>query len=509
MGFASIRECTVTSGVLAGEKADLLVLPVSKDALQLSVDVREVLGGDGPVAAALASGDFKGDPNEVLLVYAGHPSFARVLLLGIGPIKDLTLERVRSTGAAALRRARDLGVGRALFVLPYPGVTAWTRAEQLTAAVEGAFLGTWQFTDLKTVDREKFKFVGSVGFLLPADTPAPEADAALHRGRVRSEGVILARELAQTPANLMTPTLLARAAEQVAREEGLRSTILERAECEALGMGLYLGVARGSEEPPKFIVLEYDAGRKDAPKVALVGKAVTFDAGGISLKPAAGMHEMKWDMCGGAAVIGAMKCLRALACPVDVIAVVPAVENLPSGRATKPGDVHKSYLGKTVEILNTDAEGRLILADALGWTVRNHKPAAIIDLATLTGAVLVALGHHGAAVLTNNDPLMGRIDAAARSSGERVWRLPIWEEYPEHLKSDTADLKNIADGNAGGGTIAGGAFLREFVEETPWAHIDIAGTAYWDKDRPHLPKGPSGYGVRLLLDLLEGYGRSE
>lgn len=508
MGFASIRECTVVCGALSGEKAELLVLPVSKDTPQLPAEASALLGAEGPAALALASGDFKADPNEVLLVYSGHPAFPRVLLLGTGQAKDLTLERVRSTAAAAARRARDLGVARALFALPFPGVTAWSAAEQLTAAVEGVHLGTWQFTELKTVDREKFRSIGQAAFLLPEGGAKGEYEAALHRGRVRAEGVMLARELAQTPANLMTPAVLARAAEQMAREAGLKATILEREECESLGMGLFLGVARGSDEPPKFIVLEYESGRKDAPKVALVGKAVTFDAGGISLKPAAGMHEMKWDMCGGAAVIGAMKCLRALACPVDVVAVVPAVENLPSGRATKPGDVHRSYLGKTVEILNTDAEGRLILADALGWAVRNHKPAAVVDLATLTGAVLVALGHHGAAVLTNDDALMARLDTAARSSGERIWRLPIWEEYPEHLKSDTADLKNIADGNAGGGTIAGGAFLREFVEETPWAHIDIAGTAYWDKDRPHLPKGPSGYGVRLLLDLLEGYGQN-
>jgi leucyl aminopeptidase len=217
------------------------------------------------------------------------------------------------------------------------------------------------------------------------------------------------------------------------------------------------------------------------------------------------MDEMKYDMCGAAAVLGAMSCLRDLEVKVNVIAALPATENMPGGRATKPGDVHTSYSGKTIEVLNTDAEGRLVLADGLSYLARQYEPDALIDLATLTGAVIIALGHYGAAVLSNDDALAERIRAASERSGERSWRLPIWEEYPEHLKTPFADLKNIADGNAGAGTIAGGAFLAEFVEGRPWAHIDIAGTAWWDKDRPHIPKGASGYGVRLLIDLIEGY----
>lgn len=507
MGFASIRDLSVLVGSPVGQKADLLVVPVCKDEPGLPAELAPLFTGDAnPVRAALASGDFKGDAGETLVVYGASPDHARVLLLGAGPRRDFALERVRSVCASAARRARDLGVARVLFPLPLSGAQTWTCEEQLTAATEGAILGTWQFPEFKTVDREKYRAVGHIVFCLPEGSDAGRAGSALHRGRVRAEGTCFARELAAMPANHLTPSELARISEQVAREEGLRCTVFDYDECERLGMGAFLAVARGSAQPPKFIVLEYDGGGKDAPRIGLVGKALTFDAGGISLKPGAGMHEMKYDMAGGAAVLGAMRCLRSLAVPVSVVAAIPATENLPGGRAVKPGDVVRSINGKTVEILNTDAEGRLVLADALAWMVRNHHPDALVDVATLTGAVIIALGHYGAAVLANHDGLAARIEAAARLSGERIWRLPIWDEFPDHLKGEIADLKNIADANAGGGTIAGGAFLREFVNETPWAHVDIAGTAWWEKDRPHLPKGPSGYGVRLLLDLVEGYG---
>jgi len=379
MAFVPIRETVVRIGGLAEERADLFILPVAKDELAPSGGPASVVAAEGsPVRAALGSGDFKGDPNETLLVYGAHPSFPRVLLLGIGLGRELTLERIRSSTAAAARRARDLGVGRAVFPLPFPGSTAWSLGEQLATAAEGAYLGTWQYTEYKTVDREKFRSVGQFVFVAPIEADPAAAESALHRGRVRAEGVLLARDLAHTPANILTPTALARQAEQVAREAGLRCTILERADCEALGMGAFLSVARGSDEAPKFIVLEYDSNARDARKIGLVGKGITFDSGGISIKPAANMHEMKFDMAGAAAVLGAMKCLRALSCPVDVVAAIPACENLPSGRATRPGDVVKTITGKTVEVLNTDAEGRLILADALGWIVRQHRPEAVI-----------------------------------------------------------------------------------------------------------------------------------
>jgi leucyl aminopeptidase len=287
----------------------------------------------------------------------------------------------------------------------------------------------------------------------------------------------------------------------------LRCTIFDRAKMEELGMGALLGVAQGSHEPPRFILFEYDCGDPNAPSVAIVGKGLTFDAGGISIKPSAKMEEMKFDMCGGAAVLGIMSVLADTGVKVNVIGAVPSTENLPGGGAYKPGDILRSHSGKTIEVQNCDAEGRLILADALSYVARVHKPAAIVDMATLTGAVVIALGHYGAALLSNDDALAARIEGAAARSGDRLWRLPIWEEINDHLKSDYADLKNIADASAGAGTITGAAFLGNFVDGVPWAHIDIAGTAYWEKDRPHLPKGPSGYGVRLIVDLLRSWGK--
>ncbi len=508
MPQSSIGEISVKVGALSEESADLLIVPITKDDRRLAPEVAAALGpGGGPVAAALASGDFEGDAGETVVVYGASPAFPRVLLLGLGAVKDLTRERARSASATALRKARDLGLGRAIFRLPLAPPPGILPAAQVELCVEGSLLGTYRFTEFKTVDREKYKSLGSLTFLLPIGADAGGAAEGLRRGRLRAEAVNFARDLANSPANVLTPTELASRARAVAAEAGLTATVLDREACERLGMGAFLSVARGSDEPPKFIVLEYDCGRKNAPRIALVGKGITFDSGGISLKPGLKMDEMKFDMCGAAAVLATMKAVGALRPAVHVVAAIPATENLPSGHATKPGDVVKSLVGKTIEVLNTDAEGRLILADALGYVIRNHQPAAVIDLATLTGAVLIALGHYGAAVLSNDDSLAAKIQASAETSGDRVWRLPLWEEYPEHMRGETADLKNIADASAGAGTIAGGIFLREFVGETPWAHIDIAGTAWWDKDRPHLPKGPSGFGVRLLLDLIEGYAR--
>lgn len=513
--FSSIRDVTIQSGNLGQESAgqqptDLLILGLPKDASHLTGEAAALLAPpNSPIPAFLATGDFKGDLGETTVIYGAPGPYRRVLLLGLGKVAELTREKIRSCAAAAARKAREFEPSRVVFPLPLAGqatIAGLGLTDQVQLAAEGMLLGTYQFSEYKTVDLERFKKIAEVSFLVPAGTNLDSMGPALERGRIRAEGTNFARDLANTPANFLTPTRLAEWAVAVGQEEGLPVTILEREECEAAGMGSFVSVGRGSTEPSKFIVLRYDSNKSDAPRIGLIGKGLTFDSGGISLKPALNMHEMKFDMCGAAAVLGTMKCVRRLNIPVNIVAVIPAAENMPGGRATKPGDVVKSYLGKTIEVLNTDAEGRLVLADALSWVVRNHKPEAVLDLATLTGAVLIALGHYGAAVLSNNDPLAERIARASEASGERTWRLPLWEEYPDHMKGETADLKNIADSSAGAGTIAGGVFLREFVEETPWAHIDIAGTAWWDKDRPHLPKGPSGYGVRLLLDLLEGWG---
>jgi len=513
MSQAPIGKVDVLAGDLAGQKGDLCILAAGKDARSLPPDTAAALGPLGDAAGGLlSSGDFRGDLGETVVLYGSGKVAPRLLVVGLGGLNELSRERLRSAAASAARKARDLGVGRALFLLPLPasgdGKGAFSLSESAGLITEGALIGSYRFTEYKTVGLEKYRALGELVLLLPADSDAGEAERACARARARAAGVNWARDLASTPANLLTPTALADAAEQMAGEEGLTFRRMDRDECARLGMNAFLSVAQGSRQPPWFLTLEYAGAGGGSPTYALVGKGLTFDAGGISLKPPLNMHEMKYDMCGAAAVLGVMKCLRSLKVPQRVVAAVPATENLPGGGATKPGDLVRSFSGKTIEILNTDAEGRLALADALSYVIRTYKPAAVVDLATLTGAVLHALGHYGAAVLSNDDELNRQIEAASRESGERTWRLPLWEEFPDHLKGEVADLKNIGDANAGAGTIAGGVFLKEFVGETPWAHIDIAGSAWWDKDRPLLPKGPSGFGVRLVCDWLGALGGS-
>ena len=503
MAEQTVGDIVAITEDIASRRADLLVLPLAKGSTEVPAALSGVLGADGPLGTLLASGDFKGDLNKTAIVYGAADAFPRVLVLGLGDPAALDGEKLRQAVATAARAGRDLSCKEVLLPLPVPGLSSLSATAQAEIAAEAALLGTYEF-DASKSKPEGERRLGRLVLCLPADSGEAQAQRAVARGKVRARGTNLARDLAHTPANLMTPTHLADRASALGEEAGLNVQIIEREEAERLGMGAFLGVAQGSEQPPKFIVLEYRVD-SSAPTVGLVGKGITFDTGGISLKPGPKMDEMKYDMCGAAAVLGAMSCLRDLQVKVNVVAALPATENMPGGRATKPGDVHTSYSGKTIEVLNTDAEGRLVLADGLAYIARQYEPDALVDLATLTGAVIIALGHYGAAVLSNDDALAERIRAASERSGERSWRLPIWEEYPEHLKTPFADLKNIADGNAGGGTIAGGAFLAEFVEGRPWAHVDIAGTAWWDKDRPHIPKGASGYGVRLLIDLIEGY----
>ncbi|MCY3762918.1 MAG: leucyl aminopeptidase, partial [Gemmatimonadetes bacterium] len=322
-------------------------------------------------------------------------------------------------------------------------------------------------------------------------------------GGAIAAGAALARDLANHPGNTATPTYLASAARRIARSRSLRCQVIDETGMRRLGMGALLGVTRGSSEPARFIVLEHNAGKGGKPLV-FVGKGVTFDSGGISLKPGDRMADMKFDMSGAAAVIGAMQAVSDLDFPHHIVGLVPATENLPGGRAVKPGDVLKTITGKTIEIDNTDAEGRLILADALGYA-RRLKPAAIVDLATLTGACVVALGSHAAGMLGNDEELKERILKAGNETGERVWPLPLWPEYRDQIKSAVADMKNT--GGRAGGAITAAALLEEFVD-SPWVHLDIAGTAWTNRARPYIPKGGVGFGVRLLTRLARDWKRA-
>src|SRR5437867_365729 len=336
--------------------------------------------------------------------------------------------------------------------------------------------------------------------VLVSDPPAlAQAQQGARQGQVVGEAATYVRDLCNHPANVVTPTYIANEAKKVARERGVRCTILDRPQMERLGMGAILGVARGSHEPPKFIVLQYRGGPRGERPVALVGKTITFDSGGISLKPADNMEQMKADMTGGAAVLAAVRAAARLRLPLNLVAVIPATENMPGGRAIKPGDVLRSLSGKTIEVINTDAEGRLILADGLTYAQR-VKPPVLVDIGTLTGACVVALGNHAIGVLGNNEQLIGELRDAGERCGERVWQLPLWEEYYEQIKSDVADVKNT--GGRAGGTITAAAFLSKFAGDGVWAHLDIASTDWSERERAYIPKGATGVGVRLLIQFL-------
>lgn len=463
-------------------------------------------------------GDWKGEPNEVKVFYTDYyhadhadepeedflPHVKRLVLVGMGKSEDWNYEKMRRAVASAITSIKQHKLEECTVLLP-ENVTPTTAKDLASIAV----LASFQFDKYKTLDRQERTELATVRLCLATDEPVKTADyeTATQQGLQIGLATNYVRDLINHPANMMTPKHLARDAKELEDGETIRVDVYDREAMDNMGMGAILAVALGSEEEPQLIVAEYKPAqaRKRLPKIALVGKGITFDSGGISIKPSQGMEEMKMDMAGAATCLGVIAAAKALDLQVHLIAVLPTTENLPSGRATKPGDIVKAYDGKTIEILNTDAEGRLVLADALAYVAKEYKPDVIIDLATLTGAVIVALGHEATAIIGNNPELIDQIKAAAGRTGERVWELPLWDEYKEMVKSDVADLKNIGErGKAG--TITGAAFLQYFVpKDIPWVHLDIAGTAMLDKPRPYMPKGGSGWGVRLLVDLLENW----
>ncbi|HET9154620.1 MAG TPA: leucyl aminopeptidase [Solirubrobacterales bacterium] len=412
-----------------------------------------------------------------------------LLVVGLGDREEIDVERLRVAAAVAGKEAGRLEARSLAWALP-DGFDAEAAADAL---VTGSILASYRFDRFKSGDGDDSPRLESLTLLGPDQI----AEAA-ERARVAAEAQNRARDLQSTPANFATPTdLAARAEEIAATSEALTVDVFGRAELERKGMGGLLAVSQGGPQEPKLIVLRY-AGGGSSPKLAFVGKGVTFDTGGISLKPGAGMHEMKMDMSGAAAVLEAVTAIAELGLPLDLLAVVPSTENMPSGSAVKPGDVITQYNGKTVEVNNTDAEGRLILADALAYAVELGAER-IVDLATLTGAVVIALGSTYAAVISNDDALAADVVRAGGETGELAWRLPLHPEYKELMKGTVADLSNLAKARKAG-TITAGAFLEEFVGETPWAHVDIAGTA-WDVGREYTGKDASGFGVRLLIEL--------
>ena len=450
------------------------------------------------VQELLKSKKFQGKLNETFLLPVGR---RWVVLVGAGKKEELTLERVRQAAGTASRRMLASGFDAfARGLVQVPGATAEQAAQAVT---EGTILGTYRYTELKTPSPDEKRQLKSVTLVTGTARDAAAAKRGVARGQTLAGAVCWARDLVNRPSNRLTPTIMASEAKTAARKFGFRCKVLGPAAQRRLGMNALLGVARGSREPSQFMVLEY-RGRGAGAKKPLVflGKGITFDSGGISIKPSEKMELMKYDMAGGAAVLGAFRAIAALKLPLHVVGLVPATENLPGGSAQKPGDVVRSLGGKTIEVINTDAEGRLVLADALGYAKR-YKPAAMVDLATLTGACVVALGQHCMGLMTNSPKWGGQVKAAAGRTSERAWELPLWPEYTEAVKSDIADVKNVGDGKAG--TITAAAFLKEFAGDTPWVHLDIAGVAWADSDKGYLRKGATGVGVRLLVELARGW----
>lgn len=448
---------------------------------------------------ALSSGDFSGKRGETTLLYTRDAvSSPRLLLLGLGDRDAFTTERLRRAAGTVVRRARSAKLQSVAFALP--ASEGFSAREAAQAAAEGAALGLYRFTSYKTDTGNSNTYeLESLDLILAEGTDESEATRGAEVGAAMAAGANLARSLANEPSNTATPEYLARQAREIAARHGMNVEILDRSGIEAADLVGLATVGRSAANEPRFIVLEYRGSGDESP-VVLVGKAVTFDSGGISIKPSAGMEDMKFDMSGGAAVLGAMETIGTLGLAVNVVALVPATENLPGGSAFKPGDVLRMGSGKTVEILSTDAEGRLILADALTYA-RRYDPAAVIDCATLTGACIVALGHHASGLMGNDEDLISEVQFAGERAGERAWHLPLFEEYTEQIKGDTADIKNT--GGRYGGALTAGAFLKEFAAY-PWAHLDVAGTAFGKKGNPYTPKGATGTPARSLVEFLIG-----
>ena len=450
------------------------------------------------IRQVLSLGEFTGKMEEAQTLFTGSSQIPRILLMGLGDKKKIDPELLRRTAGSTAQALAKMNTENAGVCLPG---TAGSAAEGSLAEIfaEGLTLGAYRFETYQVKSREKKKEKAELKKLTLFDPEGKSGAKSLSIGLIRGEAACLARTLGNEPANTMTPIQMAKEARAVAKNHGLKIKVLEKAELEKLGMGMFMGVAKGSRQPPKLIVMEYRV-PKAKQTLAFVGKGITFDSGGISLKPGAAMDEMKFDMCGGAAVIGAMEAIGRSRPNCNVVGIVPACENLPDGEAVKPGDILRSFSGKHVEILNTDAEGRLVLGDALAYCIRQYKPDAVVDLATLTGACVIALGHYATGAVGNNDALMEKVVEAGRQSGDIVWPLPNFPEYGKALKGKYADLQNIAGRE--GGAITGALFLKNFVDDVPWVHLDIAGTAWGVKNIGHIPnEGASGVGVRMLLDL--------
>lgn len=447
----------------------------------------------GALTRTIEMRDFRGARDETLHLTGIPRGPRRLLLVGMGPVTDrrAAFRRAATLGA---RNAQRLGVGEMVW---YSGQITPEETEAITT---GLIAGAWEYADLKAQPPEaERKKPLEQATILTSNTD--DSRRGLANGKAIGDGQSLARRLAMMPGNLCTPEYLAQTAADIARRHGMGITVLGRREMEAEKMGSFLAVAQGTQQDPKLIALEYKGGKPGAKPVTLIGKGLCFDSGGISIKPAQSMEFMKFDMCGAAGVLGTLEAVGQMKPEINVVGIVGATTNMPSGTAMNPGDVVRSHIGKSIEIINTDAEGRLVLADLLSY-VRRYDPAVVIDAATLTGACVIALGHSATGVFSSDDALVAEILAAGKRAGEPGWPLPMWDEYKELIKSDIADVKN--SGGRPAGAVTAALFLKEFVEGFPWVHLDIAGTAYSETDLVTIPKGPTGVPTGTFIEFIRG-----
>jgi leucyl aminopeptidase len=461
---------------------------------------------DGAISALIAEGEIKGKPGEATLIHTlGRMPSPRVIVAGLGKQDAFDLNTIRNLMGTSLRRARQAGATSVATIVHGAGIAGLDPAACAQAIAEGAVMGEYRFRKYKYQDGNADDNAGEIETLTIVEADNSKLDAVrqgAETGEVMARAANLTRDMANEPANELPPAALAERARELCGEAGVECEVLHEGQLKELGMGALLGVGVGSAQPPRMIIMRYRGDAKSDKALGLLGKGITFDSGGISIKPAQGMESMKGDMSGGAAIISTMWAIGKLKPKVNVTGIVPTAENMPSGSATKPGDILRAMNGKTIEVINTDAEGRLILADAICYA-RKEKLSPIVDVATLTGAMMIALGPGATGFFATHDDVAEAVQAAGRRSGELMWRFPLIDEYREGLKSNIADIKNTGPRN--GGAINAAKFLHFFVEDTPWAHIDMAGTDESDKDKGIWVKGSTGIPTRTLVNLVLGW----
>ena len=490
----------------AAEKVstDVIIISLFENTKKIPSELNSLnKSSGGAISGLLKNGDFTGKLNETTIIPTDKKIVPkRILLVGLGKSADFTLDKVRQAAGTATRVVQEKKFKIPSMLLYRMEIKGISLEDITRSVVEGILLSLYNFTMYKTLKKEDKSDITNYSLVVQKNDVLKSIKSVIKETEIVADAVCFARDIVNMAGSDATPTFLANKAKEIAKKPGVKCKALSRPEMKKLGMNGILNVSRGSSEPPKFIILEYNTKKKSNNTIALVGKGVTFDSGGISLKPGAGMDMMKADMSGAAAVLGAFKAISSLKPSSHIVGLVPCTENMPGGRALKPGDIIKCMSGKTVEVLNTDAEGRLILADAISYAKR-YKPDAVIDIATLTGACVAALGTFASGMLGNNEELKNRIKQSGESCHERVWELPLWKEYYELIKSNIADIKNT--GGKYAGTITAACFLGEFVEDYPWVHLDIAGTFLVEKNTPYIRKGASGVGVRLLTHLVQNW----